>query len=155
MKNKNAFTLIELLVVIAILAGFMSLLVPNFMQVRIKSRDSRRKGDLKNIQKALELYRQSQTLPVYPPSLPTACVSSLADAGGTIYMTNVPYESLTKCGTNAANYYYKRTGSDNYVLAACLEDLNDPDGVVCPADFFPITNFSCPATAKCYQLLQP
>ena len=61
MKNKSAFTLIEVLVVIAILAGLVAILFPNFMDVRERARDSQRKSDLKNYQKALEFYKDNQS----------------------------------------------------------------------------------------------
>jgi general secretion pathway protein G len=58
---KKGFTLIELLVVIAIIGMLSALLVPNFMGARERARDAQRKSDLKQIQKALEMYRQDQT----------------------------------------------------------------------------------------------
>lgn len=128
MENKRSFTLIELLVVIAILAGFMALLVPNFMLIRVKSRDVKRKGDLKSIQKALELYKQSQTLPVYPASLPTL-------AGTVKYIEAIPLDPLLR------SYDYLPTNEvvagsgnfSNYVLCACLENPNDPEQIPTPA----------------------
>lgn len=129
MKNKRSFTLIELLVVIAVLAGLMALLVPNFMQVRIKSRDMRRKSDLRSIQKALELYKLNQvmpTLPVYPAML--SFNGTLSDNNG-IYMQVVPQDPLGVSRT----YYYVRAASDSlkYTLCACLENKNDSDGGAC------------------------
>ncbi|MCX6731186.1 MAG: type II secretion system protein [Candidatus Roizmanbacteria bacterium] len=154
MKNKKAFTLIELIVVIAILAGFVALLFPNFMEVRMKSRDVQRKSDLKSLQKALELYKQNQTLPDYPATLPTAC-GTLNDAT-VVYMQKTPQEPLTKCGSDAKNYYYARNGSDSgkYILAACLEIANDAAASACPVDFAANSNFTC-STNKCYQLNEP
>ncbi|MFH0773338.1 MAG: prepilin-type N-terminal cleavage/methylation domain-containing protein [bacterium] len=156
MKNKKSFTLIELLVVIAVLAGFMALLVPNFMQVRIKSRDVRRKGDLKAIQKALELYKQNQTIPAYPATYPAVC-TSLVDGNGVVYMQKVPIDPLTQCNTaGATNYYYQRNATDlgKYLLYACLENRNDPDVVGCPSDFATITGLTCTSNL-CYQLTEP
>lgn len=157
LRNTEGFTLIELLVVIAVLAGFIAMLVPNFMQIRVKSRDVRRKGDLKGIQKALELYKQSQTTPVYPTALPVPPCSSLTDANLVVYMQTVPQEPLTQCNTvGAKNYYYARDATDpgKYVLYACLENPNDLEKVTCPGDFTPITGFTC-STGKCYQLIEP
>jgi prepilin-type N-terminal cleavage/methylation domain-containing protein len=65
MKKNNAFTLIEVLVVIAILAGLVAILYPNFLDVRQKTRDTQRKNDLKQIQKALTL-QEMKTPPAYP-----------------------------------------------------------------------------------------
>jgi prepilin-type N-terminal cleavage/methylation domain-containing protein len=162
--NKKAFTLIELLVVIAVLAGFMALLVPNYMQARMKSRDVRRKSDLKSIQKALELYKQNNTLPEYPLSLPAAptspsCTNAFTDINGQVLLAKTPYEPLTQCGTyssNAANYYYARDTIDfgKYSLYACLENGNDSEAVPCPLAFGS-TGFSCNSPSKCYQLTEP
>lgn len=57
-KNKfnKGFTLIELLVVIAIIGLLSSVVLASLSSARIKSRDARRKSDLKQIQTALELY---------------------------------------------------------------------------------------------------
>lgn len=154
MKNKKSFTLIELIVVIAILAGFVALLFPNFMEIRMKARDVQRKSDMRSIQKAFELFKQNQTLPIYPTGLPTAC-GSLSDANG-VYMQKVPPDPLTRCGVDAKNYYYVRNSGDatRYTLAACIENTKDPEASNCPADFTIISSFTCTGN-KCYQLNEP
>ena len=158
MKNKKSFTLIELLVVIAILAGFMALLVPNYMEVRMKSRDVRRKSDLKSIQKALELYSQNQNPQAYPTALPLPCVA-FTDPGmaSLVYMQKMPQEPLTQCNTaTTAGYYYTQPGGDinKYTLYACAENSKDPEVMICPNDFNTSTNFTC-FSGKCYQLMEP
>ncbi|TFG35254.1 MAG: type II secretion system protein [Parcubacteria group bacterium] len=55
-KKKNSFTLIELLVVIAIIGLLSSVILVSLSSVRAKARDSRRKSDIAQIRKALELY---------------------------------------------------------------------------------------------------
>ncbi|PIQ71920.1 hypothetical protein COV87_00645 [Candidatus Roizmanbacteria bacterium CG11_big_fil_rev_8_21_14_0_20_37_16] len=131
MKKRNSFTLIELLVVIAVLAGLMALLVPNFMQVRIKSRDMRRKNDLKGIQKALELYKLGQSIPIYPVSF-TVC-TPLVDGNSVVYMQKIPQDPSSQCNASPVSYYYLRDVSDSgkYTLCACLENINDPEGISC------------------------
>ena len=162
MLKRNSFTLIELLVVIAVLAGFVALLVPNFMEIRLKARDTRRKGDLFGIQKALELYKQSQTTPIYPAALPSPCAAF--SEGTTVYMQKVPQEPLTQCNTGSEkNYYYKRDASDagKYTLLACMENGNDPQGELCPADFTSNSGFTCVSSGTgqnaswCYKLMEP
>ena len=127
MENKRAFTLIELLVVIAVMAGLMALLVPNFMQVRVKSRDMRRKSDLAAIQKALELYKLNQSPPSYPTSAAVVACTSLSDANG-VYMATIPQDPLSQC-VAPVSYYYSRNAVDStkYTLCACLENPNDTD----------------------------
>jgi len=149
MNNHKAFTLIEILVVIAILAGFMALLVPNMMLVRMKARDMRRKSDLKAIQKALEMYKLNQPLPVYPEHL-TAC-SALSDPDSlNTYMAKVPSDPLTNCPSPAIFYQYIPTADNSsYSLTACLENTNDPEKIAaCPV------GFTCTGRA-CYQLTPP
>lgn len=148
MKNKNSFTLIELLVVIAVLVGLMLLLLPNYMQVRVKSRDVRRKSDLKAIQKALELYKLGQTRPVYPTGSLTAC--GLLSDSGVDYMKVIPQDPLAQCPTVTSSYFYvPAVDFASYTLSACLENPNDPEKATsCPG------GFTC-SSGQCYQLTEP
>lgn len=56
---KKGFTLIELLVVIAIIGVLSSVVLASLNSARGKARDARRKQDIVQIQKALELYYDS------------------------------------------------------------------------------------------------
>lgn len=117
--------MIELLVVIAIIGSLSALLLPNFMGARERARDSQRKSDLKQIQKSFELYKQDQTVPSFPTSLPTAgdCWSSESDCGGNIYMNKFPADPIS------SQQYELSTNNGNltYTLCACLENEADPD----------------------------
>lgn len=55
-KKQSGFTLIELLVVIAIIGILSSVVLASLNSARVKARDARRVGDIKQIQVALELY---------------------------------------------------------------------------------------------------
>lgn len=57
--RQRGFTLIELLVVIAIIGILSSVVLASLNSARVKSRDSRRISDIKQIQLALELYYDS------------------------------------------------------------------------------------------------
>ncbi len=144
---KKSFTLIELLVVIVILGMLSALYVPNFMEARIKTRDAQRKSDLKQIQKALELYRQDRTPPAYPTALPTPniCWSSGPGCSGSIYMNNFPRDPLP----NRRYYFSVNNNTLIYTLCACLENISDLDAstncTVCG---------SC-QSGKCYLVTQP
>ena len=149
---RKAFTLIELLVVIAIIGSLSALFLPNFMAARERARDSQRKSDLRQIQKAFELFKQDQTDSSFPTDLPTAgdCWSNVVACTGNIYMNKFPYDPNK---TAPGNYYYAVSGLD-YTLAACLENIADPDSTACPADFAAISGYTC-SSNKCYIVNQP
>ncbi len=126
-KNpKLGFTLIELLVVISIIGILSTLLMANVAGVRERARDAQRKSDINQIQKALEMYKNSQTTPSYPPDL-----NSLSVSGS--FISSVPHDP--KCGWNGStcttswpDYSYARNATDTlkYTLKACLENASDP-----------------------------
>ena len=64
-KSTSGFSLIELLVVIAIIGILSSVLYFNIKEGTAQSRDAERKSDLRNIQAALELYKND--VGRYPP----------------------------------------------------------------------------------------
>lgn len=157
MKHRNSFTLIEILVVIAVLSALVALLVPNFMEIRMKARDNRRKSDLTNIQKGLELYKQNRNPITYPTSLPSPCAQFVDLSNpSSVIMQKLPSEPLYNC---VNNYYYELDPSDTtkYKLYACLENANDAEAVACPLDFSTVTNMSCGPSnnGKCYKLIEP
>lgn len=130
--TNTGFTLVELLVVIAVIALVMAVLFPNFMSFRQRARDTQRKADLSQIQKALELFKQDQNPPAYPTTggLPAAlcgqCFSSAASCGGNLYLRKFPCDPGS--GTVPTPYVYT-LGSDvlQYSIAACLENAGDMD----------------------------
>jgi prepilin-type N-terminal cleavage/methylation domain-containing protein len=118
-KNyKRGFTLIELLVVIAIIGILASIVLASLDSARKKGRDARRIADIKQIQLALELYYDANS--VYPPALTSA---NLVTPGYISVLPNDP--------TNGAAYSYApwaSTGSastcSSYHLGASLETSN-------------------------------
>lgn len=131
-KESRGFTLIEILIAIAIVAILVTFMMPNFIGIRIRARDTRRKSDLSQIQKALELYKSDQNPPAYPATgffnsaLCGICWSSTANCGGNIYMRNVPCDPQSAAPTP---YIFTRDPDDSlkYSLSACLENASDPD----------------------------
>jgi len=122
---KKAFTLIELLVVIAIIGMLSALLLPNYMSARERARDSQRKSDLKQIQKAFELYRMDQTPPSFPTVLTTGgvCFSSGINCSGNIYMNKFPADP-----SPGKDYYYSVDNTTlTYTLCACIENIADTE----------------------------
>lgn len=67
MKTDNGFTLIELLVVIAIIGLMAAVIMVSLNTTRAKARDVKRKADLVQVQKALELYYDHYN--AYPSTL--------------------------------------------------------------------------------------
>ena len=133
-KHNAGFTLIELLVVIAIISALSALVLPNFMAVREKARDTQRKSDLRQIKTGLELYKQNQNPPLYPSGIPdggtcwssegfdTACLDSV------VYLKSFPSDPSRLDGSgNHEGYYYLSTDT-SYTLCSCLENKVDPGG---------------------------
>lgn len=139
MSRNKGFTLIELLIVIVILGILATVGFASFTSSQMKSRDARRKGNLRQITNALELYFNDKGQ--YPADdgsgnimgcgagAVTVCTwGSLTvpfsnTTTGTIYMTLLP-------GDPSFNqYYYKATKvsglNTKYQLYARLENLQD------------------------------
>ncbi len=115
MEKKKGFTLIELLVVVAIIGLLATLSIVALNTARAKARDTKRVGDIKNIQTALELYYSN--VGRYP-----AALSDLTPN----YMGQVPTAPTPHDGpcTLANNVYtYAASSSDayrSYTLSYCL-----------------------------------
>lgn len=152
---KKAFSLIEILVVIAIIAILTTLLVPNYIESRQRAKDVQRKSDLKQMQTALELYKQNQNPQIYPlpAQIPNPCTAW--QQSSIVYMNKVPHDPSSTC-VSPLKYYYANTGSDTtlYEMYACLDNIGDIDAVSCPGDFSSVTSYSC-GSGKCYKVTQP
>ena len=145
---RKAFTLIELLVVIAIIGLLSAIILPNYMGARERARDAQKKSDIRQIQKALEMYKTDQPDSVYPTALPIAG-TSWSDGGTSIYMNKFPAPPNDIGGLGRV-YQYKITNTNNraYNLCACLENVADSEGTPCP------TGCICGAYS-CYFVTQP
>lgn len=120
--DKKGFTLLELMIVIVILGILAALISGNFITSLKKGRDARRKSDLSEIQKSLEMYYED--VRAYPTPIPGdvgfvfGSKFSYVDAGGNqvkTYMQVVPNDP-----TPNHNYLYVSNGQ-SYQLYACLE----------------------------------
>lgn len=123
--NNKAFTLIELLVVISIIGILATLLMANVAGVRERARDVQRKSDVNQIQKALEMYKNSQTTPKYPGN-------AEGNLGALVpnYLKTAPHDPKYNpaCTENCWDYSYTQDATDvlKYILIACLENASDP-----------------------------
>ncbi len=110
---KKAFTLIELLVVIVIIGIIASLTFVALNSVRAKARDTKRIADIRNLQSALEIYKNDNGVyPTYATS-GTALV-----ANGQTYMAKIP-TAPTNTGYDV--YTYTSTDGTTYSIAYNLE----------------------------------
>lgn len=119
----EGFTLIEILVVIAIIGSLSALLMPNYMEARMRARDAQRKSDLKTIQKAIEMYKTDH-YSNSPVSLPDMGVG-FTDPSGQYYIKSMPGDPTYK-----TSYEYVRDPDGiDYTLCACVENIADSEGI--------------------------
>jgi len=121
MKRKTGFTLIELLVVISIIGVLSGMAAFNFQQARKRARDVQRKSDLKQIQNALELYKNDQISAHYPDT------GNLTDLTPD-FIKRIPVDPKEqKLAGSWVDYTYTRDTSSvlKYTLVACLENEGD------------------------------
>ena len=148
--GKSGFTLIELLIVFVIMSLLTGLGIGAFMTSRVRARDAKRKSDLENITRALELYYND--LGVYPPEV-TGTILGLqwgtgkfilgSGADEVIYMNELPKDP------GPSTYLYKSTGGSNFLIFARLENTDD-DAVKKSASGVPLryTDYLC-GSEKC------
>lgn len=137
---KKGFTFVELMIVIVIIAVLAGMVTGNFFSSLKKGRDARRKEDLAQIQRAIELYYEDKK--VYPSSL--TFNSSLTDSvSGKIYMQKLPNDPIS---TNA--YRYDSDGS-YYRLFACIENTQDTGAGVSQSGFSNAGTVSCTGCTTC------
>jgi type II secretion system protein G len=161
-KSHKGFTLIELILVMA-LVGILSVVgIASYTQATIKSRDTKRKNDLNQIAKALELFNND--VGRYPKSdtegnmlCPTidgsedTCIGSIYSFSNSVrstYMSNLPKDP----SVGQSYKYFPSANFDSYSLYAALENEEDKDHVV-DSDGRPTTwDISCGTFDCSYKL---
>lgn len=103
--DQTGFTLIEILIVVAIIGVISGVVFTALSQARLKGRDSKRKGDLVQLQKALEIYYNTNNR--YPCTGDSGAVPN--NCGGTINM----WAATGTCGSGTTPHTY--TGSNGYI----------------------------------------
>ena len=134
-KSKS-FTLIELLIVVAIIGILAALIIVSVTTAAAKARDVKRQEDLRNIQKALEMYYTANGS--YPSNGSTWWGADCANNGygnhatsgssgyvpnlAPLYISTLPLDprgGTISCGvdTHGGCYLYESNGSDYKLLA--------------------------------------
>lgn len=133
---RKGFTLIELLVVIAIIAILAGVVLTGVTGFQANARDTRRIGDLRNIQLYMEqYYAQCDHYPGVTTGNCAATITSWSDLEGELETRlNVKVPNDPVAG-RSYSYGYDAPESLTYVLAATLEKDNrtlqdDLDGTV-------------------------
>ncbi|MFA5247771.1 MAG: prepilin-type N-terminal cleavage/methylation domain-containing protein [Patescibacteria group bacterium] len=124
MKNsKKGFTLIELLVVIAIIGLLSTLSVVALGSARQKSRNAKRVADIKQIQTALELYFNDNT--IYPDTGDIVFGTGSIATSSVTYMAIVPSNPTptndgASCPANTEYTYISDNSGASYTITYCL-----------------------------------
>lgn len=119
LRLSKGFTLIELLVVILILGILAGLISGNFFTSLKKGRDAKRKGDLEQIQRGLEMYYEDKkAYPIFTfPFGGKLCENNPCGASDKVYMQRVSNDPVS-----GKNYEYISSTGTDYKLFACLEN---------------------------------
>lgn len=137
-SRRNGFTLLELMIVIVILGVLAALISGNFITSLKKGRDARRKADLEQIQKAVEMYYEDNK--VYPGITDVSFGGQLCHPDGCatkIYMQKVPNDPI-----GGRSYAYVSSTNQSYGLYTCLENTEQ----ILP---YVSANFTFSCTTQC------
>jgi len=118
---KKGFSLIELMIVIAILAILAGMITGNFINSLKKGRDTERKGDLHQIQSALEFYYHDYQAYPTPDSAHGLPFGSALEKGTTTYMKKLPQDPASEY----SYYYHSDADGSFYALYSIIENNQD------------------------------
>lgn len=155
MINKNrGFTLLELILVIAIMGVLAAMVSGNFITSLKKGRDARRKGDLEQVQKAVEMYYEDKKM--YPLSTEvsfTGTAPLIDSVSLKIYMQKISTDPLHNqtAGTGPVYIYCvdSATAPTKYQLYTLLENTLDTS-IINPAKLsICTTTGNCKSNTSC------
>jgi type II secretion system protein G len=169
-NNKRGFTIIELIVVIAIIAVLAGIVISSVNIYTAKARDAKRMADLRQISKALELYKIDNGQ--YPSTAGICagnwCCSYSVANWNTFGAMMTNYVKLSNDPTNNGyppwdnikyyTYCYRSDSGAKYDLVANLEDTSSPYRCEIRHYLFYVTNTTWQpntCTTGCNQLYSP
>jgi general secretion pathway protein G len=130
MKNmKKGFTLMELLIVIVLLGFLITAGVTSYTSSLKKSRDTKRKNDLRQIAISLETYNND--VGRYPSGDSNGsivgCDGAACEWGNAFKNLNTPYMVLLPGDASEAQRYFYASDGSYFQLYARLENTKDSD----------------------------
>lgn len=120
-KNKG-FTLTELIIVLTIIAFLVLMVIFMTRKWILKGHDARRKGDIKNLQTAVEEYQNDKNC--YPLSSTVTCSPG---SGLQPYLETIPCDPITQ-----ASYFYDYDNSACPKWYRLYAKLEESDGIYGP-----------------------
>ncbi len=118
----RGFTLIELLVVIAIIGILSSVVLASVNSARTKANDTKRKAELVELQKALDIYYIDKGM---VPGNPSSGSWSTADAALQALVTGGYIGKIPVSADSSQPYYYYEYGAV-YMVASYIGDKYGP-----------------------------
>lgn len=127
-NHQKGFTLIELMVVIAIIGLLASVVMVALNNARIKSRDAKRIGDIRQVLTAMEMYYNDNQ---FYPSAAANQVSNITTLKNDLvpkYMSimptaPIPADNCNPSGLGGNDYYWAGNGAGTgnfYTITFCL-----------------------------------
>jgi prepilin-type N-terminal cleavage/methylation domain-containing protein len=170
MKTQKGFTIIELIVVVATIAVLAAIVLSNVNQYFSKARDAKRRLDVSQIQRALEMYYADYgTYPIATGATsPNSGWANSADASwGSLQTALRPYlstlakdplENNNAAEWGASGYHYSYVGScgKTYMLVFRLETASGTDpGVNYCGTFYQYGGGGASTNVKTFGLVKP